>query len=93
MRKWIRGILIGLLLLVFLFSAGRLLSIRKGYRNSQKVYNDAVEQFTQPTADGTLPSQTQAPVAESVPVEQTEDDEAESDEDLICAPIEGGVSA
>ena len=85
MRKWIRGILIGLLLLVFLFSAGRLLSIRKGYRDSQKVYNDAVAQFTQPNADGASPSQTPSPVAESAPAEQTEE---ETEEDLICAPIE-----
>lgn len=76
MGKWIRRILIVVLLGVFVFSTWKLLSIRQRYKTSQAVYNDAVAQFTKPAARpaeaGTAAADTPGEPAEESAAPETE---------------------
>ena len=45
MRKWVRRVALVILLLIFLGSAGMVLSILRQYRTSERLYDDAVTQF------------------------------------------------
>ncbi len=47
MGKWLLRLLILVLLVVFVFSAVKLLQIRNMYKTGEKIYSGAVEQFTQ----------------------------------------------
>ena len=83
MGKWIRGILIAVLAAVFLFSAGKLLGIEGGYRESRKTYSGAAEEYTKPAeVTAAVSAEDEAPAGGEPAAER------EAERELIYAPIE-----
>ena len=91
MRKGIRRVLIGALLVVFLVCAGCLAKIGLQYRSSRKVYSDAVSAYTKPSSGGGTGSASSAGTGAGQVGDDTPDAPDETTDDksgLICAPIE-----
>ncbi len=93
MGKWIRRILIVILLGIFLFSGIKLLMIRHRYKVSERIYNEAASMFTKPSASSsgsTSPKKDEATPgpAENTPASEDEASPALNGREPEYAPLE-----
>lgn len=86
MGKWIRRILMGLALFVFLFSAGMVIFIRHQYKIAEDVYNEAVELYVKPAQAAPTPAPATPEPEPEEPAEESEEPTEEPEPTPVHIP-------
>ncbi len=89
MGKWFRRILIALLAVIFVLSAGRMWQIRRGYQASREVYDQTAGEYTRPSEPSRAPG-AETPFPENAGGKAQQEEPTPENEDAFpsTAPIE-----
>ncbi len=81
MRVWLRRILMGVSLVVFVFAAATVAAVRISYRLDKNLYDAAAAQYVAPAST----TSAQTPLS---PTQTSSDDPEAAEDPRLCAPIE-----